>query len=168
MAHVELEQCDASHLTTLTNLFQLYVHDFSELWAGQARGELSEAGLFESYPGLHRFVTESGRSAWLIRADGRVAGFALLGSESHSGEPADYDMAEFFVVRKHRRGGVGFAAALQLIRPRPGRWEIAVARGNGGALAFWRQVAQACSASVHERDLNDEHWNGSNLRFVVA
>ena len=32
--------------------------------------------------------------------DGQLAGFAMLSAYSHSGAPADHDMAEFFIVRK--------------------------------------------------------------------
>ena len=87
---------------------------------------------------------------------------------SHSGLPADFDIAEFFVVRKHRRAGVGFEAARQLIAPRSGQWEIAVVRANVGALGFWRRVATGVSPEVDERNLNDERWNGFILRFSVA
>jgi len=168
MPDVELEACPPERRPTLEAMFQLYVHDFSEHWAGTDRGELQDDGRFPDYPGLDRYWSEPERSAWLIRVGGHLAGFALLSASSHSGAPADHDMAEFFVVRKHRRGGVGFAAASQLIRPRPGQWEIAVARANAGALAFWRGVARAMSTDVEERDLNDDCWNGAILRFVVA
>lgn len=62
-------------------------------------------------------------------------------------------MAEFFVVRKHRRSGVGFQAVRQLIGARPGQWEIAVVRANVGALAFWRRVAAEVSPQIDEQHL---------------
>lgn len=168
MPKVELEPCARARLPTLEAMFQLYVHDFSEHWAGQDRGELLESGRFADYPGLDRYWREPGRSAWLIRADGHLAGFALLSAHSHSGQPADHDIAEFFVVRKHRRSGVGFEAARQLIGSRPGQWEIAVVRANAGALAFWRRVAAAASPELDEQDVDDARWNGAILRFRVA
>ncbi len=168
MPKVEIEPCARERLPTLEAMFQLYIHDFSEHWAGQDRGELLESGRFEPYPGLDRYWREPDRSAWLIRADSHLAGFALLSGHSHSGASADHDIAEFFVVRKHRRSGVGFEAARQLIAPRAGQWEIAVVRANAGALAFWRRVASASSPEVDELDLNDTRWNGAILRFRVA
>ena len=59
-------------------------------------------------------------------------------------------------------------AALQLIGERPGQWELAVARANTGALAFWRSMAGAVGRDVEELDRNDAYWNGAILRFVVA
>ena len=169
MPKVELEPCAADRRPVIEAMMQLYVHDFTEYWAGTGRGELQEDGRFEPYPGLDRYWREPERSAWLIRVDGQLAGFAMLSASSHSGASADHDMAEFFVVRKHRRGGVGFAAASQLIGPRKGLWEIAVTRANVGALAFWRRVAAEMAAGeVDEQWLDDARWDGAILRFAVA
>ena len=169
MPIVSLEPVAAERRPALEAMFQLYVHDFSEFWAGQPRGELQEDGRFPDYPYLDLYWTDAGRSAWFIRVDGHLAGFALLSAESHSGEPADHDIAEFFVARKHRRGGVGFEAARQLISPRPGRWEIAVTRANVGAQGFWRRVAQVFAAGeVEDAWLENDRWNGLILRFAVA
>ncbi len=168
MSNVTLEPAGPDRRTTLANLFQLYVHDFSEHWAGTARGELAEDGTFEDYPHLDSYWTDADREALLVRVDGRIAGFVLLNAHSHSGLPLDHAVAEFFVVRKHRRGGVGRAAAFAAIAPRGGQWELAVARRNTGALAFWRGVAaEAASGPVEELDAI-EPWNGTILRFVVA
>ena len=169
MPKVELEACPAAKRPVIEAMFQLYVHDFSEYWQGMEPGELQEDGRFPDYGGLDRYWIEPERSAWLIRVDGHLAGFALLSASSHSGAPADHDMAEFFVARKHRRGGVGFAAASQLIAPRKGRWEIAVTRANVGAQAFWRRVAaEMASGQVDEQWQDDDRWNGQILRFDVA
>ncbi len=168
MPSVTLEPCAAERRLALEAMFQLYVHDFTEHWAGTDRGELQEDGRFPEYPHLDRYWVEPQCSAWIIRVDGHLAGFALLSATSHSGEPADHDMAEFFVVRKHRRAGIGFGAASELISARRGQWEIAVTRANVGALAFWRRVAAASAVEVDERWLDDDRWNGAILRFGVA
>lgn len=47
MATVELLPAPPSAAQAIDNMLQLYVHDFSEQWAGQARGELGEDGRFE-------------------------------------------------------------------------------------------------------------------------
>jgi predicted acetyltransferase len=165
---VTLERCPAERRPVLEAMFQLYVHDFTEHWAGTERGELQEDGRFPDYPDLEQTWIDPQRSAWLIRANGHLAGFALLSATSHSGEPADHDVTELFVVRKHRRTGVGFAAASQLIAARSGSWEIAITRANVGALAFWRRVAAQAAVDVEERWQNDERWHGTILRFRVA
>lgn len=168
MPNVDIERCRAEQRPALEAMFQLYVHDFSENWRGAERGELQENGRFEDYPHWDSYWTEPDRSPWLIRADGRLAGFALLNRYSHSGMPTDHDMAEFFVARKHRRSGVGRIAAGRLIGERPGLWELAIARANTGALSFWRGVSSQFSSSVDELDCDDQRWNGTILRFRVT
>jgi len=167
MPRIELERCGAGHKPTLDALFQLYTYDFSEYWAGQARGEVDEQGRFPDYPGLERFWTDADREAFLIRVEGHVAGFVLLSAEAHSGVPADHDMTEFFVVRKHRSAGVGMHVATRVITERPGLWEIAVTRANVAALSFWKRVAGQVSPKWEEHDVNDGRWNGAILRLVV-
>lgn len=170
MANVELEPAGPERRGMLDALFQLYTHDFSDFWAGTDRGELGEDGRFPDYPYLDAYWTEPSREPFLVRVDGHVGGFVLINGHSHSGRPLDFSVAEFFVVRKHRRGGVGHAAARAAIASRPGQWELAVARKNVAAQAFWRGVAAELGApgTVEESDLDDERWNGLIIRFMVA
>ncbi len=48
-----------------------------------------------------------------------------------------WDMAEFFVVRRYRRRGVGTRAAHDVWRRFPGRWEVRVMQCNRSAVSFW-------------------------------
>jgi predicted acetyltransferase len=169
MPKVEMTVARAEDRQVLENLMQLYVHDFSEHWAGTADGELGEDGRFGLFP-LDSYWTEADRIPLLIRADGFLAGFALLNTYAHSGRPVDRSVAEFFVVRKYRREGVGQAAAQAIFKRYPGQWEAAVVRRNVGALAFWRRAASTCPgvSDVDEQDVADERWNGWILRFRVG
>ncbi len=150
----------------LANLMQFYIHDFSEFFAGTARGELEDDGRFEDYP-LDDYWRDPANVPLLLRVDGRMAGFALLDAGSHSGRPVDRNMAEFFIARKHRRGGVGLAAARIIFTRWPGVWEAAVARRNTAALAFWRKAIRGhpLAEDVEESDLTTKAWNGWVLRF---
>jgi predicted acetyltransferase len=166
MTKVEVEAAGPEHRETLANLFQLYTHDFSDFWTDLSDGDLQENGRFAPYPHLDSYGTLPGREALLIRSDRRLAGFALINGFAHSGLPIDFTVAEYFVARKYRRAGVGQAAAQDLMRARPGQWELAVARRNTGALAFWRRVtASVAIGPVEELDLADHRWNGQILRF---
>ncbi|MBW8816556.1 MAG: GNAT family N-acetyltransferase [Caulobacterales bacterium] len=168
MPKVELEPAGAARAETLENLFQFYVHDFSDFWPVR-RVEFREDGRFPTYPPLARYWTEPDRSAFLIRADGNIAGFVMLDHQSHSGQPVDWNMGEFWVARPYRREGVGRVAARQAIAPRPGKWELAVARLNTGAQSFWCGVAaELAQGPVEEIDQDDARWNGLILRLAVA
>ena len=169
MADVTLHPIAAGQRPMLENLFQLYTHDFSDFWSGREDGELQEDGRFAQYSCLDSYWTDADRTPLAIRANGHVAGFALINTFAHSGLPVDFSVAEFFVVRKHRRAGVGQAAACAVICARAGQWEVAVARRNTAALPFWRRVASSIAGSgVEEFDRDGELWNGPILRFRVS
>jgi predicted acetyltransferase len=169
MSEVEVRVAQPEERGALANLTQLYIHDFSELWAGTLDGEVRDDGRFADYP-LDAYWREPGRIPLLFRQNDRLIGFALLNAVGHGDWPAPRNMAEFFIVRKHRRGGAGTAAARQVFALFPGAWEVAVARKNVGALAFWRQAigGHPQVRDVEELDLTTAAWNGPIFRFDVA
>jgi len=169
LADLTLEVAGPHERTVIANLFQFYVHDFSEFWWDQDRGELEADGRFAPYPLDPWFSGDPANVALLLRAGGHPAGFALLDALSHSGQPVDRNMAEFFIVRKHRRGGVGTWAARTLFERYPGVWEAAVARRNLAALGFWRRAIEghALAGDIEELDVDSDRWNGPILRFVA-
>ena len=148
---------------TLQNLVQLYTHDFSELWAGTPRGDVQPDGRFADYP-LTEYWIRPRWSAVLARCDAHLAGFALVNDEAHSGLPVDRNVAEFFILRKYRGRGVGRATAEAVFTRQPGQWEVAVARKNVAALAFWRTAIRRAS-EVRELDVHGPEWDGPILRF---
>jgi predicted acetyltransferase len=156
--------------TALDNMFQLYVHDFSEQWADRPGwGEFDENGLFGPYPDMESYWREPDRIPLLLRKGGRLVGFALLDTGSHTGAELDRNMAEFFIARKYRRGGVGTAAVHAIFDRFPGRWEAAVARRNVGALAFWRRAVASHPQLewLKEADVDSPAWNGPVLVFKI-
>jgi predicted acetyltransferase len=105
----------------------------------------------------------------LVRRRGRLAGFALLNQSSHVGTGVDRNMAEFFIVRKHRRAGLGAAAVDSIFQRYPGSWETAVARRNLPALAFWRRVIgnHPLVGDLQETDVSSDSWDGWVMRYRV-
>jgi predicted acetyltransferase len=169
MPDLEITVARADERDVIANLFQFYIHDFSELWAGTPIGELQDDGRFEAYEPLDLYWREADRIPLLFRIAGRPIGFALLNGVSHSGLPVDRNMAEFFIVRKHRRGGAGTQAARGVFSRYPGLWEAAVARKNLGALAFWRRAIgeHPDIEGVDESDHQSPAWDGPIIRFRI-
>jgi predicted acetyltransferase len=121
----------------LANLLELYAHDLSEAFAL----ELGADGRF-GYEKLPLYWSEPERRfPFLIRCGIRVVGFALIthGSPA-SDDPDDFDVAEFFVVRRHRRHGVGRRAACLLWNRFAVRWIVRVSEENRGGYHFWASV----------------------------
>lgn len=137
---VRLERATPSDAPLLANLLELYVHDMSEIFPI----ELGPDGRF-GYDRLPLYWSEpEKRHAFLIRCGAAVAGFAFatLGSPA-TDDPADLDVAEFFVLRAHRRSGVGREAAMALWDELPGRWVVRVSQANRAGIPFWSEVVRA-------------------------
>lgn len=139
---VALEPVAEEDKAALANLVQLYRYDFSEVRAY----ELTEHGTFV-YRFLDHYWCEPGRHAFFIRVGGRLAGFALARDVGD-----EHEVAEFFVVRRHRRAGVGRTAALDLFSRLPGRWSLFHDSANEAASSFWERVVIHASAGVFERE----------------
>ncbi|MEQ8267029.1 MAG: GNAT family N-acetyltransferase [Parvibaculum sp.] len=168
MTTIEIIPARPEEKSVIANLLQLYIHDFTDHWTGEG-AELGDDGRF-AYPWLDSYWRDAGREPLIFRAGGRLAGFALLNKLTHSGLPADWNMAEFFIARKYRRGGAGTAAAHAIFTARPGLWEAAVMRTNTGALPFWRKAAAGhpLVSDVEELDVATGDWNGPILRFRIG
>ena len=160
----------AAEQSIIANLLQLYIHDFSELFAGTPRCDLDGDGLYRPDIPLADWWRLSGHVPLLIRVDGRLAGFALINDHGHSGRSVDWNVAEFFIVRKYRRAGAGHAAAQAIFSRWPGQWEAAVMRANTGARAFWeRTIADYPGVGgIAAEDCHDDRWNGTLFRFAIA
>jgi len=135
---VVLDVAASSDAGLLGNLLELYMHDLSEAFPDI---ELGTDGRF-GYDTLPLYWSEPDcRFPFLIRYGTRVAGFVLVtrGSPA-SDDPGVFDVAEFFVIRRHRRSGVGRRAAFLVWDRLPGRWIVRVSEGNTGAGPFWAGV----------------------------
>ena len=121
-------------------LIQLYIYDLGgEQWGVEPDGS------YGSRNWHRRFWSRHGRHRFVIRVGGRLAGFALVRDRADFAGPGVREIAEFFVLRKHRRHGVGTRVARALFERFPGRWEVAVLVWNVGAQRFWRGVIEDCA-----------------------
>jgi predicted acetyltransferase len=141
----------------LGNLLELYIHDFSEL----RDFDLGPNGRF-GYKLLPLYWSDPDRHPFLVRIDGKLAGFALVkrGSEV-SGNKTVWDMAEFFVIRGYRRRGFGTRVTHELWKRFPGLWEIRVMQSNVLAYHFWaRAISMFAGEAVHPVavEKRGEYW----------
>jgi predicted acetyltransferase len=128
---VEIELVPASEpdRAVLRRLLELYRYDVSEFNGA----DVDQHGEF-GYRYLDHYWTEEDRAAFLLQVDGHWAGFALVR------RTAPFDMAEFFVMRKYRRRGIGRQAAIQLFQRFPGPWQVRQQQANPPSTSFWRSV----------------------------
>lgn len=133
---IRIEPVPAAQKSVLRQMLELYLYDFSEF----SKEDLAENGYF-GYTYLDAYWQEAGRFPFFIRADGRLAGFILVRSCSeHNPLPDPHNIAEFFVLKKYRRHGVGKAAAFRIFDRFPGSWEVTQWVSNLPAQRFWEKV----------------------------
>jgi predicted acetyltransferase len=145
---VLLEAAAPGDAGLLANLLELYIHDLSEVFPV----EVGPDGRF-GYETLPCYWSEPERRfPFLIRYDGRLAGFVLVTrGVLPTNDPDVFDVAEFFVLRRYRRVGVARRAACLAWDRFPGRWTVRVSEANAGALPFWtRVVAEYTGGSAIE------------------
>jgi predicted acetyltransferase len=149
----------------LLALLQLYAYDFSEILPL----EVAEDGRFQA-PSVTANLTDPRNHAFLIRVDDKLAGFALVQPSSYlTGEAGVFDMAELFVMRRHRRRGVGEQVASWLFDRFAGPWEVREKAENQAAAAFWRRIiGRYTDGQFEEMLLDDERWRGPVQRFDSA
>jgi predicted acetyltransferase len=153
---LELLEAGSEHRTVLENLMELYLYDWSEM----NEILLDDQGHY-GYDYLPQYFVEPERRAFLARADGHWAGFALL--RDLVGRT---DVAEFFVARYYRRKALGTQFARELWDRVGGSWQVRVWEGNVAAVPFWERVVSGY-ASRFERTVesDDEAKNWNVYRF---
>ncbi|MBN3526739.1 GNAT family N-acetyltransferase [Paenibacillus apiarius] len=127
---MEIEEKDI-----LKNLMQYYFYDFSEY----VRCDVNECGQFDEYPYLDSYWGGEGKVPFYIQFEGNYIGFVLV-RFVRSFDKDYYSIAEFFVMKKYRRSGLGRQAAIHIFDLFPGNWEVCQLESNKPAQDFWIDV----------------------------
>lgn len=113
---------------------RFYVYDISEYTGWPVPAD----GLYECVD-LAPYWAEEGANAFFIETAGERAGFAMVDRERMFPE-TDFNVGEFFVLRKFKGRGIGRMAATALFDRFAGNWEVRQLPDNTGAIASWRKV----------------------------
>jgi len=122
----------AADRPVIDRLIQLYLYDM----ASDRPFAICDDGRY-AYDLLDRFW----QHPYLFRADGQIAGFALVIDDCPiTGTAPCWFMAEFFVLRSARRHGLGTSMLDASLARHAGRWHIATQLANTAADAFWSRA----------------------------
>jgi predicted acetyltransferase len=144
---IEVVPIPEAEYEAFLRLWQLYLYDFSELDGNDLRDD----GTFGALTDLGDYWRDPRKHPFFVRADGRLAGFALIHRRGRLADDPDVTrMAEFFIVRKYRRRGLGARVAASLFDRFPGRWEVWEIAENAAAQAFWRRVIGGYTGGRYE------------------
>jgi len=130
---ITLERVETEKKDTLFRLLQysLFEESLTDL------NDMNEDALFD-YPWFDAYFSEPQREAYFIRESGtqKLMGFAMV--REH--EDGRHSVAEFLVIPKFRRQGVGSRAAGACFALHDGLWEVKPAYGSESAKRFWQSV----------------------------
>jgi predicted acetyltransferase len=149
--NVELQVIPQAQKALLHNLMEKYMHDFSE-YDGE---DVDEQGLY-GYKWSDQYFIDADRYPMVIRADGKIAGLVLVRRGSGFDEDPAHSLAEFFVMRKYRRKGVGTRAARLAFEQFPGKWEVSQDPDNPDSILFWHRVVGKLTNGNFEQIINGD------------
>lgn len=158
---VEIIPAKISDLPVVENLSSLYIYDCSEL-AGWACPETGRFG------GCDEFFDDwrAGRNApFVVRVGDELAGFTGT-RQVQDDHGLQWDIPEFFILRKFRRRGIGSHVATHLFHMHRGAWRVCQLMSNPPAVAFWRAVIGTYTDGRYSETLGDSPWGPMNfIRF---
>ncbi|MGG1664228.1 GNAT family N-acetyltransferase [Brevibacillus sp. NRS-1366] len=138
----------AQEKQALKRLLELYIYDFSEFLPI----DVDEEGIF-GYPYFDEYWSDPARHPFFVKVDGKLAGFVLVRSFPNQSNESIYSIAEFFIMKRYRRHGIGMAVSHQIFRQFPGKWEVFQLKSNLPAIAFWRKsIADFTNRHFQERE----------------
>lgn len=158
---LQFRQALAHDFPALQQMLELYQYELSDIWPqdtdAQARyGYDLERHRLGKYFHAHVALTGS-----------QYAGFALVCPARVTRSQGCW-MEQFFVLKRFRRQGVGFALARHVLDHHPGAWEVGQMTANTAAQAFWRQTISALTAGAFvEIVVKEGEWQGVVQQFHV-
>ena len=130
----------------LSNLLEKYDYEFSQ-YDGRSVNKL---GLF-GYQYLDYYWNEPNRWAYFIMVDGALTGFVMVNDYPEvEGRKTDFSLAEFFVMYKYRRAGVGMRAFKMTLDLHRGRWQLKRHPRNIPSVHFWDKAVSAITGGNFE------------------
>jgi predicted acetyltransferase len=154
MQDLEVRLATPDDRLPLYRMLELYQHDLSDVW----EQDLDSHGEY-GYP-LDRFWHDPRCQPFVFLVAGRYAGFALV-DDAVKLEGDERWMAQFCVLKKYRRQGIGRIAAQAIFDRLRGRWQVGQMPLNLPAQTFWRRtIGEYTNGHYVEHVLDDERWEG--------
>ena len=133
-----LLRASEEYKAVIQNLMQFYIYDFSEY----VKYDVADNGLFAPYPHLDDYWKETNNKfPYIIKKDDKYIGFVLV-KFIESQERMYFSIAEFFILKKYRRTGIGKAIAIKVFNLHKGQWEVFQKESNKPAQIFWKKVIE--------------------------
>ncbi|MFS0556149.1 GNAT family N-acetyltransferase [Brevibacillus sp. 179-C9.3 HS] len=131
----------------LKQLLELYTYDFTEF----EPFEVDEDGLF-GYDYFDEYWTEPERHPFFVKINDKLAGFVLVRMLPSAEQETQslYSIAEFFIMKRYRRLGIGKSVSHEIFQMFPGAWEVFQLENNLPAIGFWRSSIRDYTANHYQ------------------
>lgn len=119
----------------LEKLLQLYAYDFSEFTGDEING----CGDYGFGRLLRHYWNGKNPDPFVIKIGNNIAGFVMV-RIIQKDDVEYHSVAEFFILRKYRRSGLGKRSAQTVFKMFPGKWYVDIIQSNIPACTFWERV----------------------------
>ncbi len=142
--NIYLARASIEEQPTLEEFLQAYLRELASFDPNIAHG----SGRLE-YHWLDEYWRDNDRFPYLIRLKNTPVGFVLVRARGQA-EVGDWDwqIAEFSIAPEFRKRGFGERIIHQILKNRPGVWEISYHFANKPAQLFWQKIARNYDPSI--------------------
>ena len=139
------------HKIAINNLMQYYIYDFSEY----INYDVEDNGLFAPYPNLMDYwQVNNDKFPYAVKMNDKYVGFVLV-KLINSIDRSYFSIAEFFILKRYRRQGIGKAVAMQVFNLHKGQWEVYQKESNKPAQLFWNNIISKYTKGQFNERLED-------------
>ena len=157
---IKLTPASLDDYPIIQNMGRFYVYDMSEYLGNETGWEIPEDGLYECMD-FKKYWQIDSALPFLVRYKNELAGFAIVDKKG-SDDQVDFNMAQFFIIRKFKNNGIGQFAAQHCFSLFKGIWEVMVIPGNEGAYHFWKStINHFTNGDYVEYKKQIKHFNNS-------
>ena len=158
---LELRKAQVHDFPALQQMLELYQYELSDIWPQDTDPEARYGYNLERHKIGERF------HAYVARDGMQYVGFALVAPAVVTRKEGNW-MEQFFILKRFRRSGAGYALARHVLHSHPGAWEVGQMPSNLAAHAFWRRVIeQVTSGAYVEFQVTEGWWQGTVQQFHV-
>jgi len=162
MQLVDVIEVNEDQKPILRQLIELYEYDFSEFTSR----DVNDFGVY-GYKYFDHYWTDKNRYPFFVMINKKYAGFVLINNHCYLlNDDQGKSIAEFFIMRKYRRKGIGREVAKKVFEMFKGNWEVLQHGNNDPSKKFWKSVIEEYTNGNYELlDVKTAKWEGQGYIF---
>ena len=149
----------------LRNLLEKYDYEFSQYH----KRDVNDLGLY-GYDYLDSYWTEKNRFPYFIKIDNKLAGFIMVDDYPIINLETNYTMANFFVLYKYRKRGIGTYAVKSIFDTYKGKWGLMYHPQNIPSKYFWHKVVKEYTNGKYEiiKDNKEANYEDGTIAEILV